>query len=236
MKPWRALERVETPEGVLELRQRGERDFLMMIDGRVLMTSAAHRSEEALARLAAEAAAPGPWRRVMMGGLGMGHTLRALLDGLSPDGTLTAVDLNPQVVAWCRGPLAVLTGGAIDDHRVDVRVADVARVIARAPAGRYDGIVLDLYEGPHHAANRREDPLYGAAALARAGKALRPGGVLAIWSEEPDKPFERRLVAAGFAVKAHRSGRGGRIHTIYVAVRPGPPVNLRRRSKRAARS
>jgi spermidine synthase len=224
VRPWKTIERVATPEGPLELRQRGERDFLITVDGRVLMTSAAHRSEDDLARLTCDAMPARPRPRLLLGGLGMGYTLRAALDLLPAGAAVDVVDLNPRVVAWCRGggPLAALTGGAADDPRVTVAVADVARFIAAAPAARYDAIVLDLYEGPRPPAPgaRRPDPLYGDEALARAAAALRPGGVLGIWSEEPDRGFEGRFAAAGFRVAHHRGGgRGGRAHVVYLGVR-----------------
>lgn len=226
MQPWRVIESIVTPEGILELRQRGERSYLITIAGRVLMTSDAHRSEDELARLACarlRRARP----RLLLGGLGMGYTLRAALDGLPGAAEVTVVELNPIVVDWCRGPFAALTGDALADPRVKVLVADVAKVIRDAPAASLDAIVLDLYEGPHEATSRAFSSLYGAAALERAGKALVPGGVLAIWSEEPDRPFEERLSAAGFAVERHRAGKGGRTHIIYVGVRRGSPEGSR---------
>jgi spermidine synthase len=216
MRPWKTIDRVDTPEGPLELRQRDERDFLITVGGRILMTSAAHRSEDALAEIACAPLAEVAKPRVLVGGLGMGYTLRAALDHLPARAEVVLVDLNQAVVTWCRGPLAILTKGAIDDRRVKVEVADVARVITAAPPGRYDAILLDLYEGPHQATNHAHDPLYGAAALDRTARALRPGGVLAIWSEEVDRPFERRLEAAHFRVQTHRT-RGGRTHVIYEA-------------------
>jgi spermidine synthase len=214
--PWRTIDSLATPEGRLELRMRGDRSCLITIDGRVLMTSAAHRSETELAQLACAPLAARAGARVLLGGLGMGYTLRATLDELPATARVTGVELNPAVVAWCRGPLAVLTDNALADRRVKVVVRDVAQVIGAAAAAAYDAIVLDLYEGPHQATSRAADPLYGRAALERTGKALRPGGVLAIWSEEPDRPFEARLAAAGFEVRRHARGKGGRSHTIYV--------------------
>ncbi len=219
MKPWRIVESVQTPEGLLELRQRGERSFLITIAGRVLMTSDAHRSEDALARLACAPLAGRARPRLLLGGLGMGYTLRAALDALTAAARVTVVDLNPIVVDWCRGPLSTLTGRAIDDPRVEVVVADVAQVIAAAPAASLDAIILDLYEGPHEANSRESESLYGAPALQKAWSALAPGGVLAVWSEEPDPPFERRLAAAGFDAGRHRGGRGGRAHIIYTGLR-----------------
>jgi spermidine synthase len=220
MLPWRTIDSVATPQGRLELRQRGDRSALITIDGRVLMTSAAHRSETALAQLACAPLAGRAGAHILLGGLGMGYTLRATLDELPATARVTVVELNAQVVPWCRGPLAALTNDALADRRVKVIVADVARVISAAPAAAYDAIVLDLYEGPHQATNRASDPLYGRAALERAATALRPGGVLAVWSEEPDRPFEARLAATGFTVQRHVRGRGGRAHTIYIGARP----------------
>jgi spermidine synthase len=232
--PWRTIESVATPEGRLELRQRGDGSALITIDGRVLMTSADHRSETALAQLAC-AALTGR-AQVLLGGLGMGYTLRATLDELSPSARVTVVELNPVVVTWCRGPLATLTNDALADRRVKVVTADVVRIIAAAPPAAYDAIVLDLYEGPHQATNRAADPLYGRAALERTAKALRPGGLLAVWSEEPDRPFEARLAAAGFAVQVHVRGRGGRAHTIYLGARQSGPAAARPPARRGRSS
>jgi spermidine synthase len=235
--PWQTIDGIETREGRLELRQRGERDFLITIGGRVLMTSAAHRSETELARLACAAVAERPRAQLLLGGLGMGYTLRATLDQLPRTARVTVVELTGTVVDWCRGPLAVLSGQALADRRVKTVVRDVSRVISAAPADSYDAIVLDLYEGPHQATNRARDPLYGREALERAFTVLRAGGVLAIWSEEPDRAFESRLEAAGFEVQRHPGGRGGRAHTIYVGTkaaartartRPPRPAGSRR--------
>ena len=222
MKPWRVIERVETREGRLELRQRGEQDFLITVGGRVLMTSAAHRSEDELARLACGSMIRRPRPRLLLGGLGMGYTLRAALDLLPQAAEVTVVDLNAQVVAWCQGPLAALTESAIRDRRVEIIVGDVARTIADAPAGHYDAIVLDLYEGPRpRRPGSRPDPLYGLEAVERDWAALRAGGVLAVWSEDPDPNYEVRLSRTGFRVQSHRAGGGsGRTHFIYLGTRP----------------
>jgi spermidine synthase len=216
VQPWRTVECLETPEGKLELRQRGERSFLITIAGRVLMTSERHRSEVDLAKLATAALGDLPRPRVLIGGLGMGYTLRAALDHLPPGARLTVVELNAAVVSWCAGPLAVLTKGATADKRVTTVVADVARVIADASPRSYDAIVIDLYEGPHHVNNRAHDPVYGIAALKRAAAALTEDGVLAVWSEELDQAFEERL-GVDFQVERHRGAGGGRRHTVYIA-------------------
>jgi hypothetical protein len=227
---WETLDRVATAEGTLELRRRGADDFLITVGGRVLMTSQAHRSEDALARRACAALgaraslAPQAGRaddsrargrpRVLVGGLGMGYTLRAALDALPAAAAVTVVEINPRVVDWCRGPLAALSGGALDDRRVTVEVGDVADAIAAARG--LDALVLDLYEGPHAATQGPADPLYGTAALGRTARALAPGGVFAVWSEEADRAFEQRLRSAGFSVDKQRLS-GGRAHVIYLA-------------------
>jgi spermidine synthase len=216
MRPWKILDSVDTPEGQLQIRQRGERDFLMTIGGRVLMTSAAHRSEDALAELTCGLPGAGKRPQILLGGLGMGFTLRAALDRLPAQARIDVVDLNPVVVKWCQGILAPLTDNAAADRRVTIHVANVATVMAQAPADAYDAILLDLYEGPHEAVNRAGDPLYGSKAVKRAWRALRPGGVFGVWSEEPDAAFAQRLAEAGFQVSSHSRARGGRKHTVYI--------------------
>ncbi|HEY5945624.1 MAG TPA: hypothetical protein VIV40_09030 [Kofleriaceae bacterium] len=217
-KPWQTLGTAPTSEGTLELRRRGDHEFLIVIGGRVLMNSASRRSEEALATLACghlkTAAAP----RVLIGGLGMAFTLRAALDSLPASAQVVVAELNADILAWCRGPLAASTAYAVDDPRVRVELGDVAAVIATANPASFDAIVLDLYEGPHAATQRGDDPFYGAAALERQFRALRPGGILAVWSEDADAPFAKRM-SAKFAVTTHRIGGGGRRHVVYVGRR-----------------
>lgn len=216
-KPWSTLATVATAEGPLVLRQRGD-EFLIVIAGRVLMTSSARRSEEALATLAAAALGARTDQRVLIGGLGMAYTLRAALDAFPADARVVVAELTPAVVEWCRGPLAALTNGSASDPRVEIVIDDVAAVIGRGQA-RYDAILLDLYEGPNAATQRKDDRFYGGAALAKSHAALRPGGVLAVWSEDPDAGFARRFDAAGFDVTTHRAGKGGRAHIVYLGVR-----------------
>lgn len=218
-RAWQTLATVPTAEGALDLRQRGDDEFLILIAGRVLMTSAARRSEEALATLACARLEGRPAPRVLIGGLGMGYTLRAALSALPAKAQVVVAELNREVIAWCRGPLARLTDSAVADPRVRVEVADVARLITKAPAASYDAILLDLYEGPHAATQKPSDPFYGAAALARSHAALAPGGVLAIWSEDPDPPFPGRMAAAGFEVTTQRCGGSGRTHIVYLGIK-----------------
>ena len=216
MMPWKMLATAATAEGTLELRRRGEREFLIVIDGRVLMTTRDRRSEQGLATLACAALTGSP--RVLIGGLGMAYTLRAALDVLPATAEVVVAELTAAVADWCRGPLAPLTGAAVLDPRVAVVIDDVAAVIAGAPRGRYDAILLDLYEGPHAATQRADDPFYGSAALGKSHAALAPGGTLAVWSEEPDDAFARRFGAAGFDVATHRLGKT-RSHIVYVGRR-----------------
>ena len=214
---WQTLATVGTSEGPLELRRRGD-DWLMMIAGRVLMNSFSRSSEEELARLAV-AKLERPAQRVLVSGLGMGFTLRALLDAAPATAKVVVAEINPVVVEWCRGPLGPATDQAILDPRVDVRVGDVARVIADAPAEGFDLILLDLYEGPNSSTQAADDPFYGTAALARAHRALAPRGVLGVWSEDADAQFARRFSSARFSVTKHSIGRGGRRHIVYLGRR-----------------
>jgi spermidine synthase len=215
-RPWETLDAVETEEGRLELRRRGERDFVITVGGRVLMNSTWHRSEIAVAQLACRRIADRPRPHVLIGGLGMAFTLRAALDQLPRTAQVTVAEIEPAVVRWCRGPLAGLTEQAVDDPRVEIALSDVARLIAEA-AGRFDAIVLDLYEGPRTATQAREDPFWGPAALRRTREALTPGGVFSVWSEDPDAAFEKRLASAGFRVERRRPESGGPRHAVYLA-------------------
>jgi spermidine synthase len=222
--PWETIETISTGEGVLELRRRGERDFLITVGGRVLMNSGSHRTEDALGRLACEPIADRPAARVLVGGLGMGFTLRAVLDSLPNSAFVVVAELNPVVVDWCRGPLSGLTEGAAADRRVRIEVGDVTGLVAasarRRGRKRFDAVVYDLYTGPYTRTHRKGDPLYGNRALASVRAALYPGGVFAVWGEDYDAGFAKRLEAAGFDTTVKRPGRGGPRHVIYLGERP----------------
>jgi spermidine synthase len=222
--PWKIIDSVVTEAGVLELRQRGERDFLITVGGLVLMNSATHRSEAALGLLACGRLRQLPGPRVLVGGLGMGYTLKAVLDLLPATGRVVVAELNPVVVGWCRGPLAGLTASAVSDPRVTVEITDVADLIRRhADEGRtegFDAIILDLYTGPDAHSHKRDDPLYGSGAIAGTRAALKPGGVFAVWGENYDAGFAKRLRAAGFTVTSERPGHGGLRHVVFVAQLP----------------
>jgi len=218
-RPWQTLDAVTTREGRLELRRRGDTEFLIAIAGRVLMNSQASLSELALGRLACEAIAQRSAPRVLIGGLGMACTLRACLDVLPARARVVVAELNEVVVRWCSsGPLADLTNRAAQDPRVELHVGDVADVIREAAspgADRFDAVILDLYEGPHPVCPR-DHPHYGQEALANVRAALRTRGIFALWSEDPNPTFEKHLGRAGFRVRTERPGHGGRRHVVYL--------------------
>ena len=210
---WTVIASHDADEGVLELHQQGDA-FLIWFDGRVLMNSFSRSSEEALATHAlAAVTAPAP--RVLIGGLGMGFTLRAALDVLPAAATVQVVELNPVIVEWCLGPLAAATGHAVADPRVTIELGDVATAIALAPAGQLDAILIDLYEGPNTANQGITDPFYSKAALARQRAALAAGGVLGVWAEEADDEFAARMTV-GFDVAQATIGSH---HVVYLGTR-----------------
>ncbi|MCB2144892.1 MAG: spermidine synthase [Deltaproteobacteria bacterium] len=219
-RPWQTIDRISTEEGLLELRKRGERDFLITVGGHVLMNSMANRSEVALGQLACGHLKQSTRPLVLVGGLGMGFTLKAVLDILPATGRVVVAELNPAVLAWCRGPLAALTNHAAADERVSVEIADVAQLIRRHAKEdtleKLDAVILDLYTGPYVRSHKRDDPLYGSIAIKTTRAALKPGGVFAVWGEDYDAGFAKRLAAAGFASTRHRSGRGGSGHVVYL--------------------
>jgi len=218
-QPWITIASATTPDGKLELRRRGERDHLLTIGGRVLMSSAAHRSEDALARIACAHLGPNAPARVLVGGLGMGFTLRAALDAVGPRARVTVAELNPVVAAWCREHLGALCNQPLDDRRAELVVGDVMDVVANAAPGSLDAVMIDLYEGPATRLPARH-PLYGAYACRDVFAALAPGGVYAVWCEQRSPSFEAFLAEAGFEVRHERAGHGERVHRIYVATRP----------------
>ncbi len=222
-RPYTIVASVPTPEGPLELLQKGERDFVIRIDGRVLMSSGITLSEIAVAEHGVAPIADRPAPRVLIGGLGLGYTLRAALDALPATARVDVAELNPIVVDWCRGPAAACHGDALADPRVNVVIGDVTRSIRDAAAGRiprYDAVIVDLYLGPTGDDGGERDPLYGAAILRSTFEALSPGGRYAVWGEQRHRPFEERLRRAGFAVTFRDERGGGPRHAVYLADRP----------------
>jgi spermidine synthase len=206
--------------GLLRLYRRGG-EFTITLDGAELMSSRAGGSEEALAAMSCrrlEAARP----HLLIGGYGMGFTLRAALAALGGEARITVAELVPSVIQWARGPMAALSAGCLDDPRVDVVIDDVAAVIGRS-SGAYDAILLDVDNGPDGLTRDRNDRLYSAAGLAAARTALTPLGILAVWSASPDRAFLRRMREAGLDVDEvgvrERSSNKGARHVIYVGRR-----------------
>jgi spermidine synthase len=220
MIPWVQLDSATVPGGgELRLKRRGT-EFSIMLGANELMNSRLSGSEEALARLSRARIAGRPAPRFLIGGLGMGFTLRAALAELGPDASVTVAEIVPAVVAWARGPMAEIFAGSLDDPRVDVRETDVGALI-RGVKAAWDAILLDVDNGPEGLSRKGNDALYDAAGLAAAHAALRPGGVLSVWSSGPDAGFTRRLARAGFAVEEAkvraRRGGGGARHVIWLA-------------------
>jgi spermidine synthase len=221
MIPWVHIDTASIPDGGGELRlmRRGE-EFSIMTGGIELMNSRLSGSEQALATLSIERLKSDKAPQILIGGLGMGFTLRAALAELGPEARVVVAELVPAVVAWARGPMAHIHGDSLTDPRVTIREADVGDLIGEAKAA-YDAILLDVDNGPGGLDREANDSLYAASGLQAARRALKPGGVLAVWSSGPNDEFARRLRKTGYAVeelkvRAHRSGRGAR-HIIWIA-------------------
>lgn len=219
MNTWQLLESAPVPgsDQTIGLFRRGG-EFSIRVDGRELINSRAHGSEEALAdRVCSGVAAVA---RILIGGLGMGYTLAAALHRLGPTAQVEVAELAPAVVAWNRGVLGGLAGNPLRDERVIVRELDIADLLQSERQG-YDAILLDVDNGPNGLTRPENDRLYSSPGLSSAFAALKPGGVLSIWSARPDEKFTRRLVEAGFEVTElslrARGVRGGKRHTIWHA-------------------
>jgi spermidine synthase len=228
MTPWTLLDSAVVPDefparggGELRLYQRAT-EFSIKAGNCELMNSRVHGSEDALAELACRRLAGRPSSRVLIGGLGMGYTLAAALRELGPDSELVVAELVPTVVSWNRGPLAHLAGRPLNDARVQVREKDVGKVL-RTERCSFDAILLDVDNGPEGLTRKANDWLYGLEGLETAYIALRPAGVLAVWSAGPEPVFAQRLRKVGFTVeeaRVHAHGtRGGARHVIWTAVR-----------------
>jgi spermidine synthase len=203
------------------LARRGE-EWVVRIGGRVLMSSRTHGSEESLAELALEKAASR--RTVLLGGLGLGYTLRAALDRVPVDSRIVVAELVPELVDWNRGPVAHLAGRPLDDPRVRLQVGDVAGRIAEATKA-FDAILLDVDNSPSSLVLAANDRLYTDRGVRACHNALRAGGVLAVWSAGPDQTYRQRLERAGFSVEERtvpaRGGSGGTRHLLFLAARAG---------------
>lgn len=224
MIPREHLDTADVPGGApLRLVRRGD-DFMIVLERNELMNSRMSGSEEELATLTAARLGQRAGQSWLIGGYGMGFTLRAALGVVPGDARITVVELVPKIIDWARGPMAALTAGCLDDPRVAVTIGDVGAAIA-AGQGRHDAILLDVDNGPDGLTRAGNDALYSAAGLARARAALKPGGVLAVWSAASDDAFRRRFAAAGFAVdevvtRARKGGKGPR-HVIWLGRKAG---------------
>ena len=220
--PWVHLGTAKVPGGGEELRlKRRGSEFSIMLGTNELMNSRLSGSEEALARLSIQKIAASTRPKILIGGLGMGFTLRAALAELADGARVEVAEIVPAVIAWARGEMAEVFGNCLGDPRVAIHEGDVGQMI-RSAAGAYDAILLDVDNGPEGLSRSSNDSLYSAAGLAAARKALRPGGVLAVWSSGPDAGFTRRLRQAGFAVEevgVRARGKRGARHTIWLACR-----------------
>ena len=223
VRPWVELDAANVPDGggQLRLTQRGD-EFSIMAGGIELMSSRLSGSEKSLAALTCERLQGRANLRMLIGGLGMGFTLRAALAMLGPDAEVTVAELVPAVIAWARGPLAAIHGTSLDDPRVTLFEGDVGALISGAQ-GRWDAILLDVDNGPEGLMRKANDDLYDAYGLREAREALAPGGVLAVWSSDPHPAFSKRLRAAGYGVeelKVWANGRGGGArHVIWLATK-----------------
>ena len=223
MLPWIHLATATAPDGdTLRLLRRGDEFSIRLQGGNELMNSRLGGSEEALARLALDRLSPRPAPRVLIGGLGMGFTLRAAQAIAPADARLVVSEIVPELVGWAGAHMGAVFGDCLSDPRVEVRTGDVAAVIDAA-AGGFDAILLDVDNGPGGLTRADNDLLYRDDGLRAARRALAPGGVLAYWSAAPDPAFAKRLSRAGFAVETHtaRAGRArnGVRHTIWTALR-----------------
>ena len=222
MQPRELIDTAPIPGGQeLKLYRRGN-DHMIVLDRNELMSSRMSGSEKALAVMTLERLKERKDPHLLIGGYGMGFTLRAALAGLGQGGRVTLVELVPKIIEWARGPMVELAAGCLDDPRVRLIEGDVTAEIASA-RGSYDAILLDVDNGPDGLTAPANDRLYSASGLATAKAALKPGGILAIWSAAPDAAFTRRLRDAGFlvdevAVKARDNGKGPR-HVIWFALK-----------------
>ena len=222
MKAWELLGQTRTPDGTEMTLMRQDTEHVILAGGKPLMSSRMHGSEEAVATLACGHVRNAEAPAVLVGGLGMGFTLRATLDLLPADATVVVSELVAGVIEWNRGPLGPLAGHPLEDSRVVVEVGDVAALI-RASRARFDAVILDVDNGPDAFTTSHNAALYADQGLSAAHTALRPDGVLAIWSAWEDRKFEQRLRYNGFSVVVERARarlkRGGPRHTIFLGRR-----------------
>jgi spermidine synthase len=241
--PWTTVDRAAGPDGAEWVLARRADEWVVRVRGRVLMSSRQHGSEEALAALALRGLARR--RKVLVGGLGLGFTLRAALDRLPPEAVVVVAELVRALAAWNREHVGDLAGRPLEDGRVRLQHGDVLGRIAEAK-GAFDAILLDVDNGPSAVAHAANDRLYGEAGVRACRDALRAGGALGVWSAGPDERYRARLEKAGLEVEVHavpaRSGTAkGVRHAVFVGRRGPSPVaasapGARREGQRRGRS
>lgn len=222
MKRFVLLDTAEIPDngGALCLFEYGE-DFVIKIQGgsgNQLMNSRTHGSEDSLAEIPCRRLQARQQPRVLIGGLGMGFTLASALRHLGSDAEVNVAELVPGVIEWNRGPLGEKAGNPLRDPRTRVLNEDVAGVLKRQPQG-FDAIMLDVDNGPEGLTQKSNSWLYSTDGLANCARALRPGGILAVWSASADRGFSQRLARAGFKaeeVQVFAHGNRGTRHTIWI--------------------
>jgi len=221
LKPWELLGQTRTPEGDEMTLTRHGTEYVIFASGQALMSSRMHGSEESLALFACARARTLETPCCLVGGLGMGFTLRAALDLLPPGATVIVSELVPALVEWNRGPLGSLARNPLRDKRVVIEIGDVGALL-RASPNQFDAVLLDVDNGPAAFTASNNACLYGDSGLAIARMALKPDGVFAVWSSREDRRFEQRLRHGGFSVTVERvRGRlkkGGPRHTIFIAL------------------
>lgn len=222
--PWALIDRAHMPGGggELRLRRRGA-EFAIMSGNIELMNSRLSGSEEALATMTCARLRDRPRPQILIGGLGMGFTLRASLAELGPEARIVVAELVPAIVAWAQGPMAEIFDGSLEDPRVSISQGDVGHLIRSRPSA-YDAILLDVDNGPEGLTRKANDRLYDWEGLSAAQTALRPGGMLAVWSSGPNQNFTERLRKMRFGVDVVRvraRGTRGARHVIWIATRTG---------------
>lgn len=226
MKPTTTLAETLTPDGSRLCLQTHDGHFHMSVEGELLMSTRAWRSEAQMAELGCEAFAGGSHKRVLIGGLGFGFTLRRVLELVGPDVEVEVAELLPVMVEWNRKHLASVNGRLLDDPRVTIAIADVYAVLGKASPGRYDAVLLDVDNGPVAMVDRGNRRIYSDEGLRVLSRALAVGGRAVFWSASTNRGFMRRLIDAGFrarsiAAKAYPQAVR-ETHTLFVADGPGP--------------
>lgn len=224
MKKWTQLDSTKTPDGRALVFAEHDGDYSISVGGAELMSTRRHYSEEKLAELACADLKKKPRVKVLIGGLGLGFTLKAALQALGSDATIVQAEILPAVIEWNRNPAYPLAAQALEDRRVQLVQRDVAAVIRQSPA-TFDAIMLDVDNGPAALTSDGNRSLYAFSGLNAVRTALKPGGRVVYWAAAPDFPFEKLLGKVGFEVESQRCrahNTSGSWHTLYIGVNSAP--------------